>query len=138
MAAADITFAAITVLTLGDETAKIVGKKLGRRALLYNKTKQLEGTLAGIIVSAAASLFITPFKAVAASVTSMVAESPPLPVDDNFTIPLTLIPVTQIFSLLSAIGYFKDIFSSRSTAFSSSFHLSVIFSKEINRSRLRM
>lgn len=85
-----IGFAAITVLTLGDGTAKIVGKRLGRRVLPYNKTKQLEGTLAGILVSATASfLFVTPFRATVASMISMAVESLPLPIDDNIAIPLT-------------------------------------------------
>jgi phosphoserine phosphatase/dolichol kinase len=83
-------FAAITILTLGDGTARLVGKKLGRRVLPYNKTKKLEGTVAGILVSATASLlFVSPARALVASVLSLLVETLPLPVDDNLLIPLT-------------------------------------------------
>ena len=82
-------FAAITILTLGDGTARLVGKKLGRRVLPYNKAKKLEGTLAGILLSAAASLlFVSPSKAIAASIISMIVETLPLPINDNILIPL--------------------------------------------------
>ena len=83
-------FAAITVLTLGDGTARLVGKKLGTRVLPYNKTKKLEGTVAGMLLSATASLlFVSPTRALAASVLSLLVETLPLPVDDNLLIPLT-------------------------------------------------
>ncbi|MCW4038935.1 MAG: HAD-IB family phosphatase, partial [Candidatus Bathyarchaeota archaeon] len=82
-------FATITILTLGDGTARLVGKKLGRRVLPYNKAKKLEGTLAGILLSATASLlFVSPSKAVAASIISMIVETLPLPINDNILIPL--------------------------------------------------
>jgi phosphoserine phosphatase len=82
-------FAVITILTLGDGTARLVGKKLGRRVLPYNKAKKLEGTLAGILLSSAASLlFVSPSKAVAASIISMIVETLPLPINDNILIPL--------------------------------------------------
>ncbi len=83
-------FAAITILTLGDGTARLVGKKLGRRVLPYNKTKKLEGTVAGILLSTtAALLFVSPPRALVASVLSLLVETLPLPVDDNLLIPLT-------------------------------------------------
>lgn len=83
-------FAAITILTLGDGTASIVGKKLGKRVLPYNKTKKLEGTVAGILVSASASLLFVPLlKALIASTISMIVESLPSPINDNIVIPLT-------------------------------------------------
>lgn len=82
-------FAAITVLTLGDGTARLVGKKLGKRVLPYNKTKKIEGTVAGILLSAVASLlFVSPSQALAASILSLLVETLPLPVDDNLLIPL--------------------------------------------------
>ena len=82
-------FAAITILTLGDGTARLVGKKFGRRVLPHNKAKKLEGTVAGILLSAAASLlFVSPSKAIAASITGMIVETIPLPINDNILIPL--------------------------------------------------
>jgi dolichol kinase len=45
--------------------------------------------LAGILLSATASLlFVSPSKAVAASIISMIVETLPLPINDNILIPL--------------------------------------------------
>jgi dolichol kinase len=84
-----IGFAAIAMLTLGDGTAKIIGKTFGKTYYPYNKAKKLEGTLAGIIASTIGCLlFISPFKAVMISIVSMMIESIPLPINDNILIPL--------------------------------------------------
>jgi dolichol kinase len=57
--------------------------------LPYNKAKKLEGMLAGILLSSAGSLlFVSPSKAVAASIISMIVETLPLPINDNILIPL--------------------------------------------------
>jgi dolichol kinase len=77
------------MLTLGDGTAKIIGKTFGKTYYPYNKAKKLEGTLAGIIASTIGCLlFISPFKAVMISIVSMMIESIPLPINDNILIPL--------------------------------------------------
>ncbi len=82
-------YAAIAILTLGDGTARLVGKTRGRRAIPYNKAKRLEGTGAGTVAATlAALLFVPPPQAVAAAVSSMVVETLPLPVNDNILIPL--------------------------------------------------
>jgi phosphoserine phosphatase len=84
-----IGYSAITILTLGDGTAKIIGKSIGKRVLPYNKTKKIEGTLAGIAVSFFGSLlFISPYKALIASIITMILEGFPSPINDNVTIPL--------------------------------------------------
>jgi HAD superfamily phosphoserine phosphatase-like hydrolase len=85
-----IGYAVITILTLGDGTAKLVGKKIGQTVLPYNKTKTLEGTIVGIVVSAiASSIFIPPAQAIIASILGLVVESMPLAINDNITIPLS-------------------------------------------------
>ncbi len=84
-----IGFAAITILTLGDGTAKIMGKKFGVTHFPYNKAKKLEGTVAGIITSTLGCLlFVSPYKAVIVSTICMIIESIPLPINDNILIPL--------------------------------------------------
>jgi len=84
-----VGFAAITILTLGDGTAKIMGKKLGITHFPYNKAKKLEGTVAGIIASTIGCLlFVAPYKAIIVSTISMIVESIPLPINDNLMIPL--------------------------------------------------
>jgi dolichol kinase len=77
------------MLTLGDGTAKIIGKTFGKTAYPYNKAKKLEGTLAGVMASTLGCLiFISPFKAIMISIVSMLIESIPLPINDNIVIPL--------------------------------------------------
>ena len=84
-----IGFAAITILTLGDGSARVVGKNWGRRVLPYNKAKTIEGIAASIAMATLASLlFVKPLEALVASTISMVVESLPLPIDDNIVIPL--------------------------------------------------
>jgi dolichol kinase len=84
-----VGFAAITILTLGDGTAKIMGKKFGVTHFPYNKAKKLEGTVAGIIASTMGCLlFVSPYKAVIVSTICMIIESVPLPINDNILIPL--------------------------------------------------
>jgi HAD superfamily phosphoserine phosphatase-like hydrolase len=84
-----IGFAAITILTLGDGTAKIIGKLLGTTPFPYNKAKKIEGTAAGIVVATFGSfLFVAPHKALLASIICMIVESVPSPINDNLVIPL--------------------------------------------------
>ncbi len=93
-----VGYAAIAILTLGDGTARLVGKTLGRRAIPYNKAKRLEGTAAGTVVAAAAALLFVPApQAVVAAVSSMVVETLPLPVNDNLLIPLVAALVLTVF-----------------------------------------
>ena len=85
----EIGYSAITILTLGDGIAKIIGKGIGKRVLPYNKTKKIEGTIAGIAASFIGSLpFIPPNKALRASIITMIFEGLPSPINDNITIPL--------------------------------------------------
>lgn len=88
----EIGYSAITILTLGDGMAKIVGKSIGKRVLPYNKTKKIEGTIAGIATSFIGSLlFISPNKrarALIASIITMIFEGLPSPINDNITVPL--------------------------------------------------
>jgi dolichol kinase len=85
----EVAAAALLYLTVGDTVAAMVGKAWGRTPL-FGKT--LEGFLAGLVASLAAAWLIVPGLplwqlAIAALVASLV-EVWPLPVDDNFRIPL--------------------------------------------------
>jgi dolichol kinase/phosphoserine phosphatase len=85
-----ISYASITVLTLGDGFASLFGRKLGRRNLPFHKNKTVEGSLGGFLLALAGSLlFIEPYGALIASAAGMFAEVLPLPINDNITIPLT-------------------------------------------------
>jgi dolichol kinase len=82
-------YVGITVVTLGDGVAKIVGRRWGRTVIPFNKPKTIEGTLAGLIVSAfAASLFTPPPIALLAATLGMLIEALPSPVNDNLSVPL--------------------------------------------------
>ena len=85
----EIGYTAITILTLGDGTARFVGKKWGTHAIPHNRVKKIEGTIAGIGVASFASLlFTSPFNAVIVSSICMLIETIPLQFNDNIIIPL--------------------------------------------------
>ncbi|MDH5794625.1 MAG: hypothetical protein OEZ24_00815, partial [Candidatus Bathyarchaeota archaeon] len=84
-----ICYVSVTVLTLGDGFAAVLGEKFGRSPVPFNKTKNLEGTAGGFLVAFMGSLLFTnPFLALVASAAGMFAEVLPLPVNDNLTVPL--------------------------------------------------
>jgi phosphoserine phosphatase/dolichol kinase len=86
----EIGYTAIAILTLGDGTARFVGKKWGRHTIPHNRVKKIEGTIAGIAVASVASIiFTSPLNAVTVSTICMIIETIPLPFNDNIMIPLT-------------------------------------------------
>ena len=84
-----ISYVAITTLTLGDGGAHIFGMKYGRTKLPFNKGKNLEGTFFGVILAfLCAMIFVDPLKALIAVSFGMLIEGLPIPINDNFSIPL--------------------------------------------------
>lgn len=84
-----IAVLALSFLIVGDTMAAIVGKWLGR-VRIFDKT--LEGSLACLATCYALTLFVpeVPFHvAVVGAVTATVFELLPIPLDDNFRIPLS-------------------------------------------------
>jgi HAD superfamily phosphoserine phosphatase-like hydrolase len=82
-------YVGITIVTLGDGVAKIVGRRYGKTMIPFNKPKKLEGTLAGIAISVlVASIYTTPMKALLAAGIGMLVEALPTPVNDNLLIPV--------------------------------------------------
>lgn len=77
----------ITVLALGDSFSTAAGI-FGKRKIFYNRKKTWEGTLAGFFVSFASCFLINPYLAFPAAFFGMLAESLPLEIDDNLTIPI--------------------------------------------------
>lgn len=81
--------AAMVYLIVGDTLAAMVGKAWGRTPL-FGKT--LEGSLAGLLTSFGAAWLlvpgISPWHLLAAALAAAVVEVAPIPVDDNFRIPL--------------------------------------------------
>jgi len=84
-----ISYASITILTLGDGTAALFGKKFGKIQFPFNKAKHLEGTIFGLIFAfLGAAFFINPIKAFIGSVVGIIVECLPIPVSDNIAVPL--------------------------------------------------
>ena len=85
-----IAYTSIAVLTLGDGFAGIFGRIIGKNSIFFNRKKTLEGTICGFACAFIGSLlFVNPLKALVAVSVGMLAESLPLPIDDNLTIPLS-------------------------------------------------
>jgi len=80
----DIAIGAITVATLGDAFAAIIGKSLGRHR--FSNGKSLEGSTAYFLVGVAVLWpLVGPFNAVIGSLAGTLAELYNLPPDDNFS-----------------------------------------------------
>ena len=86
---APASYAAIAILTLGDGSATIFGRKFGSVRFPFNKGKNLEGSIFGFLfASLGAMFFVDPMKALTGAAVAMLVECLPLPVSDNLTIPL--------------------------------------------------
>ena len=84
-----IRYVAITVLTLGDGGAHIFGMKFGKTPLIFNKGKNVEGTIFGLIFAfLGAMIFVDPLRALIAAAVGMIVEGLPSPINDNLTMPL--------------------------------------------------
>jgi dolichol kinase len=84
-----VASAAIIILAFGDSFSTLAGKKIGRHRIIYNREKSVEGSIVGVVFAFAGALLFVPAKlAVLGAVVGMLAESLPLKVDDNISIPL--------------------------------------------------
>ncbi len=81
--------AAIAIFCLGDSTASIFGRMVGRRSLPFNKGRTVEGSIIGFLFALLGGiLFINPYKALVGAFVAMAVESLPLPLNDNLSMPL--------------------------------------------------
>ena len=84
-----ISSAAIAMFALGDSTASILGGRISKKALPFNKSKTIEGSLAGFFFAfLAGSFFIPPVYALFGAAIAMIIEYLPLPVNDNVLVPV--------------------------------------------------
>ena len=89
----NIALASIIILTFADPVSHFIGENFGHFKILQNK-KNIEGNIAGIIVSSLlAMFFVHPCLAIAGSLTAMLFESliieiQKIKLDDNLIIPL--------------------------------------------------
>jgi HAD superfamily phosphoserine phosphatase-like hydrolase len=95
---APINYAVVAVVCLGDSAASIFGKLVGRTPLPFNKGKNLEGSVAGLLFAfLGAAIFLMPLQALLGAIVGMLVESLPLPVNDNLSIPLATGALLTLF-----------------------------------------
>jgi len=86
---ANIGFAAIAIISIGDMAAKLVGAQLGRHHIFFNKRKTYEGSIAGFALAALGALAFVPISpALIGAAAGMLTEALPLGIDDNLSVPL--------------------------------------------------
>lgn len=91
----NIALASITILTFADPISHLIGKVFGKTKSPLNKTKNIEGHIAGALISSIfAMFFVSPILAIAGAITAMLFESTIIEIqkiqlDDNLVIPLT-------------------------------------------------
>lgn len=87
-----IASASIMILAVGDSMAHIIGRYYGKKKLIINKKKLLEGTLAGTFFGTIAASFFVPVPfAFFGAMSGMLIEAVEINFihwDDNFSIPL--------------------------------------------------
>jgi HAD superfamily phosphoserine phosphatase-like hydrolase len=84
-----INYASIAIFTLGDGTATLFGRKLGKTVFPLNKGKRIEGSIFGFLFAFfGALLFVSHIEALVGAAIGMIMEALPTPVNDNLTIPL--------------------------------------------------
>jgi len=82
-------YAAIVILTLGDSSATLFGKKFGRMTFPFNKGKKVEGSVFGFLPAfIGALIFVNPKKALVGAFIGMLIEVLPSPINDNLTVPI--------------------------------------------------
>lgn len=90
----DIALASIIILTFADPLSYLVGKYVGKTRHFLDNRKNIEGNLAGFVISSALALFfVVPTLAIAGSLAAMlfealVIEIQKIELDDNLIIPL--------------------------------------------------
>jgi dolichol kinase len=86
----DIAAIGVLTLTIGDPIAAIIGQTIDKiHPIPFNRSKSIEGTLAGYIIATILCSIIThPLPSIIGCATGMIVETLPIPVNDNLTIPL--------------------------------------------------
>jgi len=90
----NIALASLAILTFSDSISLLIGKYFGKTKSILNKNKNIEGTIAGILIGPIFACFFVPFYlAFAGSLTAGISELLTIKIgnikiDDNLIIPL--------------------------------------------------
>lgn len=85
----EVACASIIILAWGDSFSTIAGRRFGKHKIFYNREKSIEGSMGGFLsASLGAMVFVSPVTAAIGAAAGMLAESLPLKIDDNITVPL--------------------------------------------------
>ena len=90
----DIALASILILSFGDGISHLIGEGIGKRKILFNKSKNIEGLVFGVIAGTLTALFFVSFlEAFVASLAAMLVEAVEIKIrenhiDDNLFVPL--------------------------------------------------
>jgi dolichol kinase len=90
----DVALASVIILTFADPVSYFVGKNFGKTRHFLDSRKNIEGNIAGFIVSSAFALFfVSPLLAIGGSLIAMLFEAviieiQKIEVDDNLIVPL--------------------------------------------------
>ncbi|MDI6655079.1 MAG: SEC59/DGK1/VTE5 family protein [Candidatus Hydrothermarchaeota archaeon] len=85
----NVVCASILILALGDSVSTLVGRKFGRSKIFYNPAKSWEGSIGGVAFALLGALTqISLPAAFIGALAGMLAESLPIKVNDNITIPV--------------------------------------------------
>ncbi|MFP3985453.1 MAG: HAD-IB family phosphatase [Candidatus Bathyarchaeia archaeon] len=97
-----INYASIAIVCFGDSAASIFGKLFGKTPIPFNKGKNLEGSLSGLLFAfLGASFFLHPLQAFIGAIIGMLIECSPLPINDNLSIPLVTGALLTLLTILS-------------------------------------
>jgi dolichol kinase len=102
----DIALASITILVFADPISHIIGKAFGKTKSPIDKRKNIEGHIAGALISSLFAMFlIRPALAIAGSITAMLFESliieiQKIELDDNLIIPLAAGTIMYVLRLM--------------------------------------
>lgn len=85
------SYAAITVLALGDGVSSIIGKTFGKRKIWFSDGKTIEGTGAGFVCAFGGTLlFVSPVLALVGATVGMLVELVPIRINDNISVPISV------------------------------------------------
>ena len=96
-----VNYAAMSILTVGDGFAALIGTRFGRHHFPYNHNKNLEGSISFFLTSFLSTLiFVSPPAALVGSIVGTFTESLPIEWSENIVVPVAAGLCMSILPLL--------------------------------------